>query len=160
MFLKWYEEQTTFDFQADLLKYCISDVDILRRCCGKFRSLFMEHTGICPFNNCCTIASACNKVYRTLFLQEEQIGIVPPQGYGPKDKQSIVALCWLDWLAETQDLQIQHAMNGGEVSVEGRKVDGMDQHGTIYEFHGKNIAKIKPDCYYSEYQQIHCFMFC
>ena len=28
-FLTWYHQQTAFDFQAYLEKYCISDVDIL-----------------------------------------------------------------------------------------------------------------------------------
>lgn len=74
-FLKWYEENknTSFDFQTELLRYCESDVDILRKCCLKFRSLFMdltktgENKGIDPLENCITIASACNVVYRTIF---------------------------------------------------------------------------------------------
>jgi hypothetical protein len=38
-FYKWYNEQQdkVFDFQEDFLDYCISDVDILRRCCAHFR---------------------------------------------------------------------------------------------------------------------------
>ena len=37
-FLGWYtkHEKDTFDFQQELLKYCRSDIDILRRCCLKF----------------------------------------------------------------------------------------------------------------------------
>ena len=46
-FYEWYNEQTgiTFDFQRELEKYCTSDVDILQRCCGVFRNLFVENTG-------------------------------------------------------------------------------------------------------------------
>jgi len=45
-FLSWYKKHCDdhFDFQTELLRYCKSDVDILRRCCLKFRSLFMELT--------------------------------------------------------------------------------------------------------------------
>lgn len=46
MFLTWYEQNkdTPFDFQKELLRYCQSDVDILRKCCLRFRKLFMDLT--------------------------------------------------------------------------------------------------------------------
>jgi len=74
-FLKWYEENknSPFDFQKEILRYCESDVDILRKCCLNFRKLFMDYTrkgdsqGIDPFKNCITIASACNLVYKNHF---------------------------------------------------------------------------------------------
>ena len=132
-FLKWYSTQTEFHFHADLIKYCKSDVDILQRCCGQFRSNFLAMTdGVEPFVNAVTIASACNRVYRTRFLEPEQIAVIPPNGYS-NDNQSVIALCWLDWLARTQNLTIQHAFQGGEAVVDGKKVDGLDQHGTVYE---------------------------
>ena len=135
-FDEWYNKQTYFDYQADILKYCISDVDILRQSCGRFRSLFRDHTeGMDPFGGCFTIASACNKVYRTLFLQEEQIAIIPPHGY-PNDVQSSIALCWMDWVTSREGPIIQHAYHGRERYVEGEKVDGVDKNGIIYEFHG------------------------
>ena len=136
-FFEWYHQQTCFDFQADLLKYCISDVDILQTCCGKFRTLFMEHTeGIEPFTSSVTIASACNLVYRTKFLKQGEIAIIPPHGY-PTENQSATALCWMDWVAKTNNTTILHAKNGGEVKVEGFKVDGVDiETGTILEFQG------------------------
>ena len=63
----WYEvnKDKEFDYQGELLKYCISDVDILHRSCGHFRRIFMEMAGnIDPFERSFTIASACNRVYR------------------------------------------------------------------------------------------------
>ena len=47
-FYEWYNEQrdVTFDLQRELEQYCISDVDILQRCCGVFRNLFVENTGL------------------------------------------------------------------------------------------------------------------
>ena len=81
-----------------------------------------------------TIASACNRDYRTLFLQADQIGIIPPQGYGT-DNQSTIALCWMDWFAQQEGLLVRHAFNGREQRIEGCKVDGVTEDGTILEFH-------------------------
>lgn len=38
-FLEWYEEHKNnkFDFQKKLLRYCRSDVDMLRKCYLKFK---------------------------------------------------------------------------------------------------------------------------
>jgi hypothetical protein len=136
----WYQAQPdNFNFQDDLVKYCISDVDILQRCCGEFRKIFMKHTeGIEPFASSITIASACNEVYRKLFLEVDQIPILPVQGYQSEDRQSGTALCWLDWYAKQTGHYIRHAGNGGEISIGGHKVDGADcsQPLTLLEFHG------------------------
>ena len=50
-FLTWYDKHkgVRFDFRHELLEYCRSDVDILRRCCLKFREDFMKITKIDPF---------------------------------------------------------------------------------------------------------------
>ena len=136
-FNTWYAKQSAFNFQEDLLKYCASDVDILQRCCGIFRKNFRTHTGgIEPFMNSITIASACNQVYRTLFLEREEIAIIPPHGYD-HDRQSSIALCWLDWWAQQNNVQILHASNGPEVKLAGYKVDGFDpKNNTVLQFHG------------------------
>ena len=84
---KWYlsKKNEVFDFQKELREYCISDVDILRKGCMKFRELMMsvtssktindkgetmERPGVDPFDYV-TIASACQAVYRELFLEDE-----------------------------------------------------------------------------------------
>ncbi|XP_033756182.1 uncharacterized protein LOC117338926 [Pecten maximus] len=121
-FMEWYKNNKdhSFTFHEELLKYCRSDVDILRKCCLKFRKMFIQMTnkdgsaGIDPFQNCITIASACNLVYRTMFLESESIGIIPPHGYRPEDKQSIKAMKWLKFIANTEGLRIQHALHDGE----------------------------------------------
>ena len=152
-FLQWYETQTNFDFEKDILAYCISDVDILQRCCSKFRKLFMTHAeGIDPFQGSITIASACNRVYRQLFLDEDEIAIIPALGYYP-GKQSAIAGCWMEYISQTEGIHIQHAFNGGEARVLGRMVDGLCGN-TIYQFHGcfwhgciscyKNRATVNP----------------
>lgn len=79
-FYRWYESRVAlgevFDFQKEILKYCQSDVDILRRACLKFKNLLKEATGgdgggtIDAFESC-TIASLCMNVFKTKFLPED-----------------------------------------------------------------------------------------
>ncbi len=50
-FLDWHSRQTgVFDFAAEMKAYCVSDVDILRRSCIRFRELLVEATGVEPFS--------------------------------------------------------------------------------------------------------------
>ena len=141
-FLAWYtvHKCDSFDLKYELLQYCKSDVDILRRCCLKFRENFMEITDIDPFKQCITIDSACNLVFRTNFLQSETIGLIPHHGYNPQQKHSIKALQWLKFLSQTEGLNIQHARNGGEKAIEHYRVDGYceTENGDriVLEFHG------------------------
>ena len=146
-FMQWYQQHQTdpFDFQKELLLYCRSDVDILRKCCLKFRSLFMDLTMkdgkscIDPFEKCITIASACNLVFRKNFLENETIGIIPPHGYRPSDKQSAMAYQWLYYLAHKKNLSIQHGRNTGEKQIGPFKVDGYyesEVERIVFEFHG------------------------
>jgi len=65
------------------------------------------------------------------------IGIVPEGGYRRAEKQSIIALKWLKYLATTQNLQLKHKLNGGEQRIGRYKVDGYDPTtNTAYEFNG------------------------
>ena len=61
-FISWYNDKDQrgeeFNFQKEMELYCRSDVDILRRGCGEFRKVFMEHGGVCPFPEAITIADA------------------------------------------------------------------------------------------------------
>jgi len=65
------------------------------------------------------------------------IGIVPEGGYRRAEKQSIIAMKWLKYLATTQNLQLKHKLNGGEQRIGRFKVDGYDPTtNTAYEFNG------------------------
>ncbi len=80
-FLEWYEKHRndTFDFEKEMLTYCRSDVDILRRACLVYRELLMqatckdpeniEKTGIDPFSFV-SAASVCMGVFQARFLPE------------------------------------------------------------------------------------------
>lgn len=93
-----------------------------------------------PFERCITIASAHNLVYRTNFLKHESIAVIPPHGYHPEEKQSVMAYQWISYLAHKNQLFIQHGRNGGEKhtgpykgDVYYRNGDGKD---VALEFHG------------------------
>lgn len=139
-FTEWYNEQViagyTFDFQKEILEYCISDVDILAQACIKFRLTFLEQCGLDPFLEAVTIASACNLAFRRCLLKPDTIGLIPHGGYRLADNQSAKALQWMLWEEDRRNVKIQHAGNSREVKVPGvGKVDGFDGS-TIYEFHG------------------------
>ncbi|XP_045215064.2 uncharacterized protein LOC123565260 [Mercenaria mercenaria] len=141
VFMEWYEANihTPFDFQKEILKYCRSDVDILRRCCLKFRADFLKVTQVDPFKKNITIASACQTVFRTNFLKENTIGIIPTHGYNPEQVQSIKALQWVKYQSYALGIRIQHARNGGERVIGPYRVDGYYETGdqkVVLEFHG------------------------
>ncbi|CAH1240722.1 Hypp6078 [Branchiostoma lanceolatum] len=67
----------------------------------------------------------------------DTIGIIPANGYRHYELQSKEAIDWLNFVAYRDHIQIQHAKNGGEKRVCGRKVDGFcAQTNTVYEYHG------------------------
>ena len=152
-FLQWHtrlkDADYVFNFWEEILAYCRSDVDILRRCCLGFRELFRDTTEIDPFEKCLTIASACNLVYRTNYLEEDTIATIPPHGYTPENKQSLLALKWLSYTAERDEIYIQHARNGGEKRVGRYLLDGYHEEAhTAYEIHG---------CFWHGMFELYCF---
>ncbi|XP_072400453.1 uncharacterized protein [Diabrotica undecimpunctata] len=129
-FLKWHEahKNDEFDFQRVLHAYCDSDVDILRRGCLELRKEFLGIANIDPFQYL-TIAGVCMAIYRAKYLQPNTIGVVKQD---IKDTYSLVSLKWL-----SQFPDVQHALNGGEITICGAKVDGYDcSTNTVYQYHG------------------------
>ena len=139
-FIAWHKEQVEnnylFDFQKEILKYCRSDVDILRKCCLLFREMLRKETGIDPFERALTIASYCLEVYRTNFLKENTIAVFQHDRQ-LKTKQSNMAVKWLSYVMEKEDIHIQHVRNGGEKRVGRYSLDGYcEETNTAYEFQG------------------------
>ena len=132
-----------FDFQKEMYKYCTQDVTILRLCCIDFRKTFLNETGVDPFCYC-TIAAAVMAVYRSKYLKEKTIGIIPKNLYhGGNKPYSKSSLEWLEFISAQTNSKILHAVNGGEkmiVDTEWGKtyhVDGFcEETGTVYEFYG------------------------
>ncbi|XP_035228066.1 uncharacterized protein LOC118200234 [Stegodyphus dumicola] len=138
-FLSWHEEHKgdVFNFQAEMLAYCRSDVDILRRCCLEFRAQFLDVAGVDPFQYV-TIASACMATYRSGHIQPDTIAMVPTHGYVNSTNYSPDSIRWLDFVAASEGIAIQHALNGsGEHRIAGISVDGFCQETeTVYQFQG------------------------
>ena len=72
-FLKWYdkklEENYVWNQQIEMKEYCISDVDILRKCCIKLRKLYIDTCEIDPFQYL-TIASVCMAIYKYHYVDK------------------------------------------------------------------------------------------
>ena len=150
-FLAWHArkvaEQAVFNFQEEPLKYCESDVKLLKEGCFKFVAEFEEIAGFNPLVEAVTIASACNLFWRREKLESDLIALEPQGGWrGNRINQSKIALEWLHY----QDHllggmgRVRHVRNGGEVQVgtpgEMVYVDGYEENThTIFEFYG---------CYY------------
>ena len=139
-FIAWHQEQVEsnylFDFRKEIIKYCRSDVDILRKCCLLFREMFRKETCIDPFDKSLTIASYCHEVYRTNFLKKDTIAIFQPDRQ-LKINQSNVAVKWLSYIMEEEDIHIQHVRNGGEKRFGRYSLDGYcEETHTAYEFQG------------------------
>tara|TARA_R100001086_G_scaffold243116_1_gene171605 strand:- start:2739 stop:6575 length:3837 start_codon:yes stop_codon:yes gene_type:complete len=66
-FIKWYNQKVkegyVWNQKKEMMEYCISDVDILRKCCIKFRQLYIDVAEIDPFQYL-TIASVCMSIYK------------------------------------------------------------------------------------------------
>ena len=150
-FLTWHKEKVesnyVFNFKEEIEKYCRSDVDILRNCCMTFREMLREITGIDPFEKCITIASVCHEVYRTNYLEKDTIAVFN-NNRQLKRKQSNIAVKWLSWLAEKNEIDIEHVRNGGEKRIGKYSLDGYcEERNTIYEFqgcywHGKDVIYV------------------
>jgi hypothetical protein len=71
-FLSWYEavaKMEIFDKRRMLERYCQADVTVLREVCRTFRRNFLQVGNVEVFLESMTIAPACNKLFRTKFLQ-------------------------------------------------------------------------------------------
>lgn len=138
--IEWYDEEkkknAVFNNRAELIKYCIEDVNILRKACLKFRSILHALTGVEPFYQI-TLASTAMTIFTTLFLQKNQISVIPRNGYRFTDNQSFKALKWLEWEAHIRNIKIQTAANGREVRIANDiVVDGFYPPNTIFSFLG------------------------
>lgn len=78
-FFKWYDEQQgTWDFHNEIIKYCKSDVALLREGCETFRSTFCEFADTDPFGSI-TIAGACLNLWRASFMPKLSVAILSPE---------------------------------------------------------------------------------
>ena len=139
------------------MAYCQSDVHLLKDGCQQFRNLFKGQAGFDPLDKCVTIASACNRYYRTCCMSPNTIASEPMLGWKQQPKPSSkVGQEWLLWeeeklrrasdsaaAAAAAPPRIAHAGNQGEATIlvnDGQRrlfVDGYNSETqTVYEFDG------------------------
>ena len=126
-------EPVEYDHQKELLAYCSSDVDILRRSCLCFRKLFLDVANCDPFQKI-TIASVCMNIYRSSHMPSSTIAVVKEN----RQKYSKASMEWLEYVSKSENIHIRHACNEGEYQVGGKYfVDGYHKESnTVYQFHG------------------------
>ena len=139
-FLKWYDdcmsESYIFDFQKEIIEYCQSDVNILRRGMMKLREDFIQLENIDCLKYI-TIASVCMMIYHGNYMPKETITIVPESV--KTNNFSKMSIMWLNYVSN--GVNIQHALNGSEkkLTIDNKtyKVDGFrKENNTVYEFCG------------------------
>jgi hypothetical protein len=69
------------------MAYCVDDVNVLRYACCAFRILFLKLIKMDPFREAITISPICNKVFRTVLMKPDAVGIIPRRGYGKWDRK-------------------------------------------------------------------------
>jgi hypothetical protein len=81
-FFKWHGGQKgkIFRNKEELLAYCMDDVNVLRQACCAFRNLFLKLVQMGHFRQAIAISSISNKVFRTIFLKPDTVGIIPKGG--------------------------------------------------------------------------------
>ena len=145
-FDEWYSSWNgkLYVFKDELFRYCQMDVEILRKACVKFSQLIRESTNNAVYAfydiRCMTIASLAMHIFRSCFLREKTIGVLPSLGYRCRINQSIIALIWLEKISKNKIHFFSKLHSCGEKKIGGDYVDGFDEDtNTIYQFHG---------CYY------------
>jgi hypothetical protein len=125
-FLIWYEQQVkdrvVFNSQKEMDKYCVTDVDILRRGMEELRRLFMEMKdintgkamGTDPLNYMTIASLAYDGVYRRHYLRENTIKYV---GRPKRGNYSLVSIEWMEHVMASRNLFIQHSENNEEYEV-------------------------------------------
>lgn len=144
----WYDDkvqkQERFNFKYEIEAYCLSDVKLLSAAVMAFRVIIMNMTkkseadpGLDPFRKSITLPSLCHVIYRRNMMPSKSIAITPENGFDPNKLTSRKCQQWLKYLAESQNLHIQHSNNGGEQKVGNYYLDGIcKENKTIFEFNG------------------------
>ena len=154
-FVKWHDKQVSekvvFNFKEEMHKYCLTDVDILRRGMQELRRLFIQMEdvntgkplGSDPLNYMTIASLAYDGVYRRHYLQSNTIKYV---GRPKRGNYSLVSIEWMEHLMASNNIFIQHSENNEEYEVTlskpsgdlyRKKVDGYDRNSnTVYEFLG------------------------
>ena len=112
----------------------------LRQACRVLRREFLQVGIIDVFHESMTIASACNKVLRKLFLKPDTIGLIPIGGYSGNVNYSKNAMMWLVYTEHLDCCRIMHGRNCHEINLPALPRlsvnDFCRETNTVYEFCG------------------------
>ncbi|RXG64399.1 hypothetical protein Avbf_05019 [Armadillidium vulgare] len=97
--------------KAECTKYCVQDVDILRKSFEMFRKMFMDMFRIDGLTECCTIASLCFRIFKTHFMKPHTIAHI---GRESSKHYSFEGIRWLVFMEKYTGQFVAHARNGGE----------------------------------------------
>jgi len=90
-----------------------------------------------PFQQTNTTPFICNKVFRTMILKPDSVGIITRGGYLIGDCQTVMALQWLAYIVRTRN-NVSRASNRREVRLAGVlnvKFDGyFEETNEVFEF--------------------------
>uniref|UniRef100_A0A914HZ65 DNA-directed DNA polymerase n=1 Tax=Globodera rostochiensis TaxID=31243 RepID=A0A914HZ65_GLORO len=132
-FEKWYNEnkETPFYLPEELKNYCRNDTEILLKSIVEFRRILVKDItgGFDPLPRSCTNAGVAMSIFKAMFLQEEELSIVPERGYERCDRASVIAIKYLEWRSKRDNVDIKHAGNGREEQVGKYKLDGYIENG-------------------------------
>jgi len=134
---EWYDtvKDKTFNMQREILEYCKNDVFLLAQAAIKFSNLIDEKTdGIQCFLETCTIAACAMQCFRSLYLPENTIPVIPPMGFLYGSHFSKKSLQWMKYMESLDpNVKIRTVVNWGEVPFGKYKLDGYDdQNNTVY----------------------------
>ena len=114
----------------------MEDVNELRQACCA-RKLFLKLVKMDPFWQAITVSSISNKVFQTMFLKPDCVGVIPRGVYRMGDRLSVKPLQWLAYVGRTRN-NVTHAGNGRDVHLAGVpnvKVDGYCQEtNEVFEY--------------------------
>jgi hypothetical protein len=122
----WNKDSTEFYLPEQLRDYCRNDTEILLAAILSFRQIFVQNVtnGIDLLQISPTLAKLCLNIFQTMFLNEEEIAIVPERGYERQDRASVLAIKYLEFRSKRDGIEIKHAGNGGEIACGNFKLDG------------------------------------
>ena len=167
-FEDWYEEWwveyragriTHWDLQEELVKYCVDDVRVLRRCWLTMAKEMYDLSKLWIGIGNCTGASFTNMVFRTM-LKPNTIGLIPKGKYFKNHIQSKVGKEWLVWndvFYYAGELRYSGKEAGEKVIRVGRKkyrVDGYHEPSkSVLEFFGCAFHGC-PRCFDNDYVSV------